>query len=191
MQNGGTRAATAGATAAAAGATIPAASAAAAAAGGGVVLLVAGNGLRGDDGAARAALALIRAHIPDGVTLADSAVCLDAVPDAVAARAVIIADTVVTGAGPGSICRLPIATTEPLPLPSSLHDCGPLAAVAVARQLGWRGEAILVGIEPLTLDGEGLSDPVQAAIPAFAAAIRKSLSAALAPATTAAVPASQ
>lgn len=143
------------------------------------VLIIAGNSLRGDDGAAHAALALLAPSLPAGVTVWDSPSCLDVVPDVLGARGVVVADTVLTGGRPGDIASMTIGPADPLPLPGSLHDCGPLAALAIARQLGWQGSATLVGIEPLTLDGEGLSRPVHAAIPAFAIAIRRSLVGAL------------
>lgn len=136
-----------------------------------------GNEAAGDDGAALEA-ARIAAAAGDldvvfagrpGVDLLD---LLDA------GAPVVLVDVVRSGARAGALVELPldaILDRAVASSPASSHGFGPAEALALARSLGRplpRG--VFLGIEGLRFEaGAPLTEGVQAALPALAAAIRR------------------
>ena len=146
-----------------------------------VVVFACGEPLRGDDGAGPASVERLSAA---SMTMADVRTCrslsvedLLALPDE---HSVVVVDAV-TGPSPGEIVREPLADLERVVAgwtPVSGHQLSLAATVALADALGWRcrGTFLGVGARSFTL-GEGLSEPVAAALPALAAAIEREVEA--------------
>ena len=92
---------------------------------------------------------------------------------------IILVDAVPRGRAPGTLCLIePDATNleEPPGDTADPHSMDPVAGLRMARALGGSSARLfLVGCEPATLDTEngrlGLSEPVQAALPAAIAMI--------------------
>jgi len=134
-----------------------------------------GNPMRRDDGAGHAVVRAIQASAPGvPVRLAggDGAALLEAWKDA---AVVVVVDAVRSGAAPGTVHRFDATVTA---LPRSLsststHVFGLPDAVELARTLGTLpGRLIVYGIEGAEFAaGEGLSAPVQEAVPRVAARI--------------------
>jgi hydrogenase maturation protease len=143
----------------------------------GVRVIALGNEAAGDDGAALVAarlagvdgsFELVLAGRP-GVDLLD---LLDP------AAAVVLVDVVQTGAAPGALVELPLdAILDRIvaSAPTSSHGFGPAEALTLARSLGRvlpRG--VFLGVEGARFDaGAPLTEGVENAIPALAAAIRR------------------
>ncbi|MDR7484064.1 MAG: hydrogenase maturation protease [Armatimonadota bacterium] len=109
-----------------------------------------------------------RRGIRDAVTVVEHTGDAAALMEAWAgAQAVILVDAVVSGAPPGTICRLDLgAVTIPSLRHPSTHAFGIAEAVGLARALG-RGPscAVLYGIEAASCSpGHGMSAPVASAV---------------------------
>ncbi len=140
-----------------------------------VVVIGVGNSLRGDDVAGlEVAAALrgepaidVRAHAGEGI---------DLISMWGGADAVLLVDTVRSGAAPGTLHRLDVAQQ---PLPSALarqagHAVSVATAIELARALGrLPATAIVYGIEGERFEtGSAPSDAVQAAIEPLVEAVR-------------------
>ena len=136
-----------------------------------VVIIGVGNPYRRDDGVGHAAAEAFAEHLP-----AIKVVLLDGEPtrlvDAWEGHQVaIVLDAVRRGDPPGTIHRFEVGT-EPLPeafLHPSTHGAGLESAVALGRALDRNPEVLIVfGIEPADMtEGNGLSEPVEAALPSL------------------------
>ena len=137
------------------------------------VVIGVGNALRGDDGAGLAAVARIPAspgvevlsHSGDGSNLLE---LWDG------AEAVVIVDSMASGADPGTIQRFDVSA-EPLPAAARRpagHTFGVAEAIEAARALGrLPRRAIVIGVEGADFElGAGLSEPVCAVLDMLAAA---------------------
>ena len=108
--------------------------------------------------------------LPAGAAVYDMGTALIDLPSEVSGcRRVVVLDAVRSGGEPGSVYRLelddlPVAKTGQ---PLSLHDLGVRGMLAMARLSGLElGPAVLVGVEAGDVSlGEGLSAPVEAALP--------------------------
>jgi hydrogenase maturation protease len=142
-----------------------------------VVVFACGEPLRGDDGSGPACAerlsAAARARAEVRTCRALSVEDLLALPDE---TSVIIVDAV-TGPSPGTIVREPLADLERIAAgwsPVSGHQLSLAATVALARALGWEGRGTFLGIGTTSFGlGEGLSDPVAAAIPTLTEAVER------------------
>jgi len=136
-----------------------------------VLVVGLGNPLRGDDGAG---LEVVR-HLRDldgahGIEVreldGDTTALLDVW---LACDAVMLVDTMPSGARPGTIRRLDArrdTLPEPRHGPSSTHTAGLAQTIELGRALGRQPRRLIVyAIEGLSFDpGSGLSDEVRAAI---------------------------
>lgn len=136
-------------------------------------LIALGHPHRGDDGAALKAAAQVQGEVllagRPGAGLLE---LLD--------RPVILCDVVCSGRPPGSIVRMPLSSVAGASLRearSSSHGLGPADALALALALGRElPEGDFVGIEGQDFTaGAGLSAEVEAALPAFVAALQDAL----------------
>ncbi|MGZ4193953.1 MAG: hydrogenase maturation protease [Solirubrobacteraceae bacterium] len=141
-----------------------------------VLVIGVGNRLRGDDGAGpevagrlhgleQAGQIRVRAHEGEGLGLLELWE---------GASAVVLVDTVRSGAPPGTIHRLDV-TTEPVPTGSqhsTSHAIGPAEAIELGRALGALPARVVVyGVEGTRFTtGAGLSDAVERSIDSLAAA---------------------
>ena len=142
----------------------------------GVLVVGVGNELRGDDGAglevARRARQRAGGHDIDVRELrGDPIELLDAWVGRVA---VVLVDTMRSGARPGTVLRLD-SSYEPLPAayrhrPSSTHATGVAETIELARALGRLPQHVIVyALEGRRFDaGAGLSDEIAAIVPAVA-----------------------
>ena len=146
-----------------------------------VVVFACGEPLRGDDGSGPACVAGLSAETH---AVADVRACgtlsvedLLTLPDG---TAVVIVDAV-TGPAPGVIVREPLADLERVAAgwaPVSGHQLSLAATVALARALGWEGQGTFLGIGTSSFGlGEGLSEPVAAALPALTTAVEREVAA--------------
>jgi hydrogenase maturation protease len=91
-------------------------------------------------------------------------------------HAVVVVDAV-TGPAAGTIVRSGLDELDGIALswrPVSGHQLPLAATVALARTLGWWGRGTFLGIGARSFVlGDGLSDPVAAALPAFTTAIER------------------
>jgi len=136
------------------------------------VVIGVGNALRGDDGAGVAVAERVR-----GVACDEEPTRLIEAWEG--ADAVILVDTVVSGAPPGTLHRFD-ASMEPIParaLRSSTHAIGLAETIELARALGRLPERVVVyGIEGASFDaGAPLSPEVEAAVSRLAATIEEEL----------------
>ena len=139
----------------------------------GVLVVGVGNVLRGDDGAgievARRVRECLRSDDIDVRELpGDPTALLDV---CLGREAVVLVDTMRSGASPGTIRRLD-ASTRPLPArerhgPRSTHTAGLADAVELARALGaLPARAIVYAVEGRRYDaGAELSDALEAILP--------------------------
>ncbi len=142
----------------------------------GVEVLVCGSPDRGDDGAAVAAAALLRGHLPDGVRVRSvGQLDIDDLLAVPAAAGVVIVDAA-SGLRPGQIVDLPLAGLIGRPerlRPRSSHAVGMPEVVALAELIQGRpvrGRIVAIGAVDFGL-GRALSRPVAAAMPALISAI--------------------
>ncbi len=137
-----------------------------------------GNELRGDDGAGLEVVRLIRARgEPAGITLREQAAdpmgLLDAWQDA---GAVVLVDTMRSGARPGTVRRMD-ASSESLPEPlrtsASTHAASLGEVIELARVLGRLPARVIVyGVEGRRFEADAeLSGSVRAALDTLAATV--------------------
>lgn len=146
-----------------------------------VVVLACGEPMRGDDGSGPAAAIRLSPGIR---AAADVRTCRSLAAEDLlglaADEAVVVVDAV-TGPPPGTIVREPLADLDQVALPwaaLSGHQLPLATTVALARVLGWQASGTFLGIGGASFGlGEGLSDPVGAALPALIAAIEDEVSA--------------
>ena len=139
-----------------------------------ITVIGVGNPSRSDDRAGLQVARRLREHVSDGT--AGNCRIVECSGEATAlmaawanARAVIIADAVLSGASPGTVHRLD-AAAEPVPASfstRSTHSFGLAQAIELARALGQLPQRIVIyGIEGASFDhGEELSPQVAAAMP--------------------------
>ena len=151
-----------------------------------VRLLVCGNGDRGDDGAALAAVAGLLSGLPPHLlAVLDVRRCeqldLDDLLELPDAAACVITDAVV-GVTPGEVVVIPLtslpardAAAGPVPRSSHVLPIGQLVAIAeVMREHPLEGFFVGIGGRSFGF-GRGIGRPVRAALPAFRAAIESAL----------------
>lgn len=131
-----------------------------------------GNAYRRDDGAGLAATDLLRKNAPAPFDIAVSSTePSDLMAAWEGADAVILLDAAAAGKAPGTIIRTVIGVDSLPPDSSSAstHAFGVAAAIALADALGERPETMIVyTVEGADFSfGEGLSEPVGAAIPSL------------------------
>jgi hydrogenase maturation protease len=140
-----------------------------------VVVFACGEPLRGDDGAGPASVERLSAA---SMAMAEVRTCgslsvedLLALPDE---DSVIVVDAV-TGPAPGELVREPLADLDRVAAgwtPVSGHQLSLAATVALADALGWRCRGTFLGVGASSFGlGEGMSEPVMAALPALTTAI--------------------
>ncbi len=140
------------------------------------VVVAIGNAYRRDDGAGLAVADRLRGRIPGGVELVSCEQEPSRLIDACdGAAAMLIVDAVESGAVPGTLHRFD-ASTQPVPerlFRSSTHAFGVGEAIELGRALGRLPARVIVyGIEGAAFEaGEGLSEPVAAAVEQAAAAV--------------------
>lgn len=142
-----------------------------------VQIVALGNPDRGDDGAALLIAERFRAEVPVVLASRPGPALLELLRDD---RVSVLLDVTVTGAPPGTIHSLPLASLRPGVLPDarvSSHGFGAAEALELARSLGrpvTRGH--FVGIEGERFElGAGLSDAIVAALDRFEEAVREQL----------------
>ncbi len=146
------------------------------------IVLALGNPLRGDDGAGAAVVAALRERgVPDGITLVDGGTPgLETALLLQGYRRAIIVDAAEMGREPGAWMRFEreALISGDLAQMGTLHAAGLAEALALAGALDiLPGEIAIYGVQPLEIGWQpGLSEPVEAAIPAVAAAILDELS---------------
>ncbi len=142
----------------------------------GVVVIGMGNQLRGDDAAGLEAVRRLRERqLPASITLAThegEAIELHELWDG--ADAVVLVDTVASGAAPGTVHRID-ASDVALPAAlrrSSSHAIGAAEAIELARVLGTLpGRVIVYGVEGARFEvGAALSEGVASALDELIAA---------------------
>ncbi|HYM55890.1 MAG TPA: hydrogenase maturation protease [Solirubrobacteraceae bacterium] len=143
-----------------------------------VVVIGVGNALRHDDAAGLEVARRLRSQVdPSEVAALEQ----EGEPLALldmweGAAAVVLVDAVHSGAQPGTIHRVD-ASAEPIPVElrssSSTHAIGVGEAIELARALHrLPGRVVVYGVEGRCFDaGSGLSEEVQAVIPALAVAV--------------------
>lgn len=135
-----------------------------------VLLIGVGNGYRRDDGLGIAVARRLEAHhLPDLRVIEHSGEGASLMDVWSQAQSVILVDAVCSGSPSGRIFRLD-AHTQPIPAAFfhySTHAFGVAEAIELARALDQLPpKLILYGVEGEDFSaGEGLSTPVQAAIP--------------------------
>ena len=133
------------------------------------VVVGVGNPYRGDDGAGLAVAERLRGRLPEGVELAECADEPTRLLDAWdGADAALVVDAISSGGEPGTVHRFD-ASAEPIParvFRSSTHAFGIAEAIELSRALGTLPPRIVVyGIEGAAFTaGEGLTEPVEAAV---------------------------
>ena len=140
-----------------------------------VLVVGVGNPLRGDDGAGLEVARRVRDRAPaDGFEVRELRGDLTELLDAWLGReAVVLVDTMRSGARPGAIRRLD-ASDEPLPAqhrhgPTSTHAAGLAEMIELARALGRLPARLIVyAVEGRRYEaGAGLSDELEAIVPAL------------------------
>ena len=140
------------------------------------VVVTIGNGYRRDDGAGLAVAERLRGRLPGGVELVE---CEQEpsrlIDECDGAAAALVVDAVESGAAPGTLHRFD-ASAHPVParlFRSSTHAFGVGEAIELARALGRLPARVIVyGIEGATFAaGEGLTEPVAAAVERVADAV--------------------
>jgi hydrogenase maturation protease len=126
----------------------------------------------GDDAVGPAVIERLRSEgLPAGVSAESSGDPLTLV-DAAGSRVLVVVDATRTGIAPGTVHE---------PSPESLqgdrsvssHGLGVREALSLAAALGRVPEQLwIVGIEALATEGDGLSEPVRAALPEAARRVR-------------------
>lgn len=143
----------------------------------GTVVLGVGSPLMGDDGLGVAAVARLRDAVGDmdGVAFLDGGTWgMQLLPAIEEARRLILVDVIRDGALPGALVRL-----EKHELPRLLsqkispHQIDLQEVFAVAELRGtFPDQAVALGLEPAVVElRDGLSDTIEAAVPALLAAI--------------------
>ena len=141
------------------------------------LVLALGNPLRGDDGIGPAALAALA---ESGCPLADVDLLDGGAPGLETAlllegyHRVIIVDAAEMGREPGEWVRFTPGEAElRAQMGGTLHDAGLAEALALGKALGLLPDEIVIyGVQPLEIGwSQGLSAPVQAALPSVCAAI--------------------
>jgi hydrogenase maturation protease len=144
-----------------------------------VLVLGVGNPWRRDDGVGHRVVEEARDRLPAGADVR----CVDGEPTRLLDQwegtdLAVVVDGVRTGAPPGTIHRVDLAT-EPLMSPRTLssHGGGVAEAVSLGRAVGrLPHRLVFLGVEiGDTGDGEGLSPPVAAAVPEAAARLLEEL----------------
>lgn len=142
-----------------------------------------GNIFLGDDGfGSEVALALSRAALPSEVQVVDYGIRgLDLTYALLGPwNVVVLVDTVSRGEAPGTLYLLQpddSASDQAGPVRIDPHALDPVAVIRTARSLGEvSAEIYIVGCEPMDFGDElagrmGLSEPVEAAVPAAAAMV--------------------
>jgi hydrogenase maturation protease len=157
----------------------------------GILLIGVGNEFRNDDALGLLIAREFKRRCPEGLAVLEndgdgtSIVC--ALQEA---REAVVVDAVRSGAVPGTIHRLDMASQE---VPTELelgtsHSFGVAEAVETARKLRCLPRhVILCGIEGATFElGRGLSDPVLKSVPRLISMIEAELRALLSPETVSA-----
>ncbi len=137
-----------------------------------VLVIGVGNPLRGDDGAGVEVARRVRDRAGDGFEVRELRGDLTELLDAWLGReAVVLVDTMRSGARPGAIRRLD-ANDEPLPAqqrhgPTSTHAAGLAEMIELARALGRLPARLIVyAVEGRRYEaGAGLSDELEAIVP--------------------------
>jgi hydrogenase maturation protease len=141
------------------------------------LILGLGNPLRGDDGVGpRIVEDLTRRGLPEGVEALDGGTGgLDLLQVLEGWKRVVVVDAADVGRGPGEFIRF---TPEEAHLvevanPFSLHNAGLGEALALAKVLRQTlPEMVIFGVQPEQVGwGQGLSQAVEAALPALADAV--------------------
>jgi hydrogenase maturation protease len=143
-----------------------------------VLVIGFGNELRRDDGAGIAVVRRLAAGgLPDGVVVGEEhGEPIGLVERWRTCEAVVLVDTVRSGAAPGTVRRID-ASAGPLPgelrRPASTHAIGLAAAIELARALDRVPRRLIVhAVEGRRFDmGATLSPEVAAAVPALTAAV--------------------
>ncbi len=150
-----------------------------------VVVLGVGNLLRRDEGVGVRVVRQLSARyeLPPEVTVVDAGTAsLRALPLLEGAERVVVVDAVDVGMPPGTVVRLAPEAVPPATMPVlSLHEAGPLEALAVLSSLsGRRVPAVVIGIQPGDLSpwDDRLTGPVREAVPRALAAVVAELGAA-------------
>jgi len=148
-----------------------------------------GNVLRLDDGFGIAVIELLaRGRVPEGVTLMDVGIggihLVQELADPY--DLLVVVDAADLGRAPGTVLviRPDVLDVTALPLLerhdelADMHYATPERALMLARAMGvLPDENYMVGCQPQSEElGEGLSEPVQRAVPAAAAAVRQLVS---------------
>ncbi len=141
-----------------------------------------GNTLYGDDGVGVRAVEYIqgRGGLPGGTELVDAGTSVFDVLGALGGgERLVVIDATEGGGEPGAVYRVPWAELagEGRPATFSAHETGLLEVLPLLELGGVRyGEVVLIGVEPGSLAfGAGLSEKVEAALPAVAAAVEREL----------------
>jgi len=128
-----------------------------------------GNPGRGDDAAGRIAAKRLRARAPAGLRIAEcegEATALIALMQE--AEEIVLIDALVSGAEPGTIARIDLATSPPPKgrFGLSSHGFGLAEAIELARALGQLpARCVIYGVEGRSFDhGARLSPAVDAAV---------------------------
>jgi hydrogenase maturation protease len=142
-----------------------------------VQIVALGSPDRGDDGAALLIAERFTGKVPVVLAGRPGAALLDLLQDD---RFCVLLDVTVTGARPGTVHSIPLASLRPGVLPDarvSSHGFGPAEAMALARALGrplTRGH--FVGIEGESFEfGASLSHDVRSGLDRFEDAVREQL----------------
>jgi hydrogenase maturation protease len=144
----------------------------------------AGNRLKTDDGAGILVLEYLREHDPGLGTIADledgGLAGADVLPLFAGRDRIVIIDALLSGGEPGSVVAYVPDRSTPWPSRYSLHQTGPLEALAQLALAGQSPDVRVVGIVAEDVDSPGMEPTprVGAAIPAAARAVRDALMAA-------------
>lgn len=141
-----------------------------------IVIIGVGNAMRHDDGLGVEAVARLGRSLGSGQGVGTELLTTSGEPTRLieawtGRRLAVVIDAIRTGTPSGSIHRL-VVGTDPLPhwaSADSSHSAGLAEAVTLARALDrLPDELIIYGVEAANLSlGEGLSAPVEAALPAL------------------------
>ena len=138
-----------------------------------------GNPLRGDDGVGpRVVNELRRRGLPTDVTVIDGGNAgLDLLDELEKWERVVIVDAAELGLEPGQFARFTLAEIKLRDDRFSSHSAGLGEVLLLANVLGRRvPEIVIFGVQPAEIGwGEGLSQAVEAAIPALSDAILEEL----------------
>ncbi len=142
-----------------------------------VVVFACGEPLRGDDGSGPASIERLSAAVRKAVEVRArpslSAEDLLALPPDAAA---LVVDAV-TGPPAGTIVRQRLVDLDRVAVawvPLSGHQLPLATTVTLARALGWRARGTFLGVAAHSVGlGDGLSEPVAAALPALTEAVER------------------